>query len=235
MKKWLLRFLAFAFFAFAGRLAFMTAEEQKPYYEAEMKQKALAAAAVTEAGKDAEAADAPVQPFPNTFPGASNLDRVIDFGLLKSINPDIIGWIYAPGIDVDHPILKGERYLNTDFEGNYNPLGSIFTWSSAKLSDSHICLFGHDMVSGQMFGKLKKYRNTDFQQTNPYVYIYTPLKARELALSSVFICEATNGIFGKDWGTGNAQTFTLVTCSGNYHTRNRLTVTFSVVKEKIYL
>ena len=96
------------------------------------------------------------------------LDRQIDFESLQRLNPDIIGWIYAPQIEVDQPILKGSsdtEYLNRDFEGNYSPLGSIFTWAHAeeRLSDAHLCLFGHNMISGQMFGRLDAFTEESFR------------------------------------------------------------------------
>ena len=58
------------------------------------------------------------------------LNRKIDFHKLKNENKDIVAWIYIPGTTVDYPILIGdtnEEYLYKDLEGNYTPLGSIFS------------------------------------------------------------------------------------------------------------
>ena len=68
------------------------------------------------------------------------------------------------------PILTGQtdtEYLTKDFEGAYSPLGSIFTFAGARLSDSQVYLFAHNMASGQMFGSLKQFTNDAFLAANP--------------------------------------------------------------------
>ena len=49
------------------------------------------------------------------------LNRIIDFQKLKSINKDVVAWIYIPGTKVDYPILVGESdeeylYKNINFQ-----------------------------------------------------------------------------------------------------------------------
>lgn len=64
--------------------------------------------------------------------------RQIDFEALEKINPDIIGWLYIPQIEVDLPILQGQDnkvYLTKSFDGGYSPLGSVFTWAHAAEVD----------------------------------------------------------------------------------------------------
>ena len=100
-------------------LAGLAYREHQPFAEARVKQEALVQTAVAEPENGSE----------------DPMDRQIDFESLQRLNPDIIGWIYAPQIEVDQPILKGSsdtEYLNRDFEGNYSPLGSIFTWAHAE-------------------------------------------------------------------------------------------------------
>ncbi|MDQ9760170.1 class B sortase, partial [Acinetobacter baumannii] len=54
----------------------------------------------------------------------------IDFASLKSVNEDVIGWIYVEALpDINYPIVQGEdndTYLHMTYEGNYNFAGTIF-------------------------------------------------------------------------------------------------------------
>lgn len=193
------------------------------------------------------------------------LDRNIDFEKLKKENEDIVAWIYIPGTSVDYPILIGDsddEYSYKDVEGNYNPLGSIFSFSNTKkdFSESHIKLFGHNMREFQMFGELRKYLNTDYMEEHKKFYIYTDKKSMECDIVSIFICDETDILFG-NVGTGadfltnlasrnvnssydllskidelsDSQVYTLVTCNGIEGTPERLLVNGVVIKEKINL
>lgn len=220
----LVRKISIILFLAAGFLfAWLAYQEHQPFHDARIKQEAL---------KEAVAPD-PASEGP--------LDRLIDFAGLKEINPDIIGWLYIPQIGVDQPVLQGQDdygYLNMDFEGNYDPLGSVFTWAHAdqKLSDPHICLFGHNMWSGQMFGKLDFFQDADFMKENGTLYLYTPERSKELQVESVFECYKTDAVFQDDWDMGTGcQTVTLATCSGYDITPYRITVNCKVVREKLIL
>lgn len=190
-------------------------------------------------------------------------NRHIDFNELKSINPDIVGWLYIPGTVIDYPIMVGENdetYLNRDYKGNYSKVGSVFSYADTDLVvDDHVVLFAHNMISGQMFGGLKKYKDSNYAKEHLYAYIYTPDRTKECQLIGTFGCHKTDEVFelesDKDERTVDewnkfvnsrssyklelpelsGQLFTLVTCNGNSETPHRLTVNFSVTKEKYVL
>lgn len=201
--------------------AWLAYQEYQPFHNARIKQEAVKEAVVRDADPEGP------------------LYRQIDFEALKAINTDIIGWLYIPQIGVDQPILQGQddqEYLNMDFEGNYDPLGSIFTWAHAdpKLSDPHICLFAHNMMSGQMFGGLKKFKEDTFLTENRILYIYTPERAKEFQIVSVFECCKNDEVFQDDWDSGaGCQTITLATCSDYSASPYRLAVTCEAVRERI--
>ncbi len=194
-------------------------KEYQPYWEDKVKQKRIVEQVTAKVKQD------------------DPMKRSIDFVTLKKINQDIIGWLYIPQIEVDMPVLKGEEdiaYLTRNFEGEYSPLGSIFTWAytDEMLSDKHICLFGHNTVSGQMFGRLQEFQDERFVRSNRELYLYTPLKTKRLQIDEVFICEKTNDIFQKQWGANEEQIVTLATCVGYEATTERLVVNCRVVEEK---
>ena len=200
----------------------MAYQEHEPFAEAKIKQKALITAVVEE---------------PET---ENPMNRRIDFDTLKTINPDIIGWLYAPQIGVDNPILKGEddtEYLSRGFDGSYSPLGSVFTWARAdeKLSGEHLCLFGHNMMSGQIFGQLEKYEDAGFQREHRLMYLYTPERTKELEVESVFTCLEDDAVFQDDWRDSDKQIVTLATCRGYDETPYRFIVNCEVAREKVIL
>lgn len=206
-------------------LLYLAYFEQKPFAEAQIRRKAVAEAAVSE----------------NT---ENPLYREINFTMLQGINPDIIGWLYAPQIGVDQPVLQGADdlvYLNTDFEGNDSPSGSVFTWADADryLSDSHICLFAHNLPSGQMFGKLDLFQDESFLEENRTLYLYTPKDARELEVYSAYECHKEDQIFqdssGRTAEHADCQTVTLATCAGYGQTEIRFVVNCRVENIKVVL
>lgn len=104
----------------------------------------------------------------------------VDFEKLKEMNQDTVAWIrFEEPSEINYPVVLGidnEKYLNTTFEGNPNAAGTLFIDMSNRedFSDRNTFIYGHNMKNGSMFGKLKKYRSSDFYKENPYFYIYTP-------------------------------------------------------------
>ena len=103
----------------------------------------------------------------------------VDFEKLKSINEDIIGWIFIPGTDVNYPILAGEDnsyYLSHDASGRYSPDGAIFVdmENSTAMTDFDTVIYGHNMSTGTMFKTLHNYEDSDFLDNYRGVYVYLP-------------------------------------------------------------
>lgn len=186
------------------------------------------------------------------------LNRKIDFHKLKNENKDIVAWIYIPGTTVDYPILIGdtnEEYLYKDLEGNYNPLGSIFSDAKKDLSEDHIKIYGHNMREFQMFGELRKFLNKEYMEQHEKFYIYTENKTMECDIFSIFICDIYDSFFNNNPGSdlvevlenknvnsnyytknkdlSSGKVFNLVTCNGVEGTVERLVVNGIVTKQKI--
>ena len=87
----------------------------------------------------------------------------VDFAALKSVNSDVVGWIYVEALDgISYPIVQGkdnETYLHQTYEKNYNFAGTIFVdyENSPDFSDCNTLVYGHNMKNGSMFGHLKKF------------------------------------------------------------------------------
>lgn len=107
------------------------------------------------------------------------LKRTIDFKQLKSINSDIIGWIYIPHTVVDYAVLKGQdnnTYLHHNYYKKYSFAGCIFMdqMNKADFTDDNTILYGHNMKNGSMFATLKQYMSQSYMDKHPYIYVYRP-------------------------------------------------------------
>lgn len=92
---------------------------------------------------------------------------------LKEQNPDIIGWIKIPGTKIDYPVMwtpdEPEKYLRTDFDGNYAACGLPFAAADCKISSSqnepecsNTLIYGHHMQDKTMFADLVEYEKKEF-------------------------------------------------------------------------
>lgn len=106
------------------------------------------------------------------------------FNKLSAINPEVIGYIYAPGTKLDEPVLQtgdNATYLEKTFEGNYEPyMGAVFmdTTNQKDFSDSLTWLFGHargsQVPDNRMFNDVNFYDKQAFFDQNRYLVVETP-------------------------------------------------------------
>ena len=99
---------------------------------------------------------------------------------LKSQYKDIYGWIYVPGTNINHPIMRRDDnifYLDHAHTGEYLPIGAIFadcTTADNVTDNYNTVLYGHNVMSpGQssMFHDVEKFLDEDFfKSTNLYIY-----------------------------------------------------------------
>ena len=97
---------------------------------------------------------------------------------LLSINPDGLGYLYIPSINLRLPIVQttdNDYYLTHAFEGTYNGNGCIFEdyRIDDKLNSTNVILYGHNMKNGSMFGLLP-----DYDKTGKRIYTSTVMPIR---------------------------------------------------------
>lgn len=143
-------------------------------------------------------------------PSTDPLYRRFNFEGLQKINPEIVGWLYVPGTQIDYPVCRGSDnsyYLTHTAEKRKNPLGAIFVPSETdeKLRAAHVLFYGHNMKSGKMFGDLSSYCEKSFREKYPYIYIYTPETASRSIVFSIFQTNYSGNAFTIGYQPGTEQ------------------------------
>ncbi len=117
----------------------------------------------------------------------------VDFASLRSVNEDVIGWIYIEALDgVSYPVVKGSdnnTYLHMTYEKNYNFAGTIFIdyENSADFNDCNTLVYGHNMKNGSMFGQLKDFsKDESAYGKSKYFWIFTPEKNYRYEIISAY-------------------------------------------------
>lgn len=95
---------------------------------------------------------------------------------LQEVNDEVAGWIEIPGTEVSAPVMRGgdnQFYLTHDWRKKENTAGAIFLEceNDPSLNSFHTIIYGHRMRSGTMFGSLKYYKNPEYWQEHPAVYV----------------------------------------------------------------
>jgi len=134
----------------------------------------------TEVTRAPEASTAPAR-APETSAAPAYVSPV-DFEDLWEMNPDVYAWLYIPGTEINYPILQREGddgfYLKHDSQGNSSKTGAVFTegtYTKKDFSDPVTLIYGHDMRSGAIFGKLQTtYSAPDGIETYRDIVVYLP-------------------------------------------------------------
>ena len=108
------------------------------------------------------------------------------FDQLTAVNPEAIAYVYAPGTELDEPVVQtgdNATYLDKTFDGGNEPyMGTVFmdTDNKKDFSDRLTWLFGHARGSKvgdhRMFNDVNYYSRQDYFDEHPYVVIETPEK-----------------------------------------------------------
>lgn len=120
---------------------------------------------------------------------------VIDFDALAQTNPEVVGWIYARGTNINYPVVQckdnNSKYLNTLFDGTSNASGAIFLDyedTAPGMVDQQTTLYGHHMNDGSMFNVISDTTDQATFDSIEFVYYITrdaTYKLRPLATKVV--------------------------------------------------
>ncbi|MFI3125123.1 class B sortase, LPKTxAVK-specific [Streptococcus suis] len=128
------------------------------------------------------------------------------FDGLKGVNPDTIGYVYAPGTNLDEPVVysgDNEIYLSKLFDGSgQDPyMGTVFMDMDNKtdFSDKLTWLFGHARGSkvpdSRMFNDVNFYDDQAFFDAHPYVVVRTPEKVHYYQAAFMIIVHESTAFY----------------------------------------
>ncbi|MCL2079961.1 MAG: class B sortase [Oscillospiraceae bacterium] len=122
----------------------------------------------------------------------------IDFDMLAQINTDAAAWLYSPGTVIDYPVMRADDYsfyLNHLPDKSVNKNGSLFIDynNSPDFKDFLTVIYGHHMKSGEMFGSLVKYKEQEYFDDHPFMYLYTNGSNYRIDIAYGFVISA------RDW------------------------------------
>ena len=107
---------------------------------------------------------------------------------LADMNEDYRCWIYAPGTQIDYPVVQSEdnsHYLKRLFNGAKNSAGTLFIdyRNLPDFQDPNTLIYGHHMRNDSMFGTLTDYAEQAYYEGHPILLMMT---ADEVFLLEVF-------------------------------------------------
>lgn len=128
------------------------------------------------------------------------------FDGLKGINPDTIAYVYAPGTNLDEPVVySGDNttYLSKLFDGSGEDpyMGTVFMDMDNKtdFSDKLTWLFGHARGSkvpdSRMFNDVNFYDDQAFFDAHPYVVVRTPEKVHYYQAAFMIIVHESTAFY----------------------------------------
>lgn len=98
------------------------------------------------------------------------------FLLLLEQNEHFVGWLTA-GESIDYPVVQddNEYYLTRNFFDEHDKNGVPFMDEHNRLlpKDDVLIIYGHNMKSGAMFGRLRDYLDADYLSDHPVVSFRT--------------------------------------------------------------
>lgn len=120
-----------------------------------------------------------------------SVERILKVQKLQEFNQDIVGWIQIEGTNINYPVLQGtnnEYYLSHNYKKEKSEKGSIFLSSNYdwKVPSNNLLIYGHNLVNGQMFKDLLKYKDKDFYQEHQNIRFTTTNKDIEFEILSAF-------------------------------------------------
>lgn len=109
----------------------------------------------------------------------------VDWDALCAINPDVVGWVYLPGTDINYPIVWRENnekyYMKHNFAGNgVGAFGAEYGCpvlseaNSPEWTDQISFVAGHNLLNGKMFSFLEEMTDSAVFNEHRTFYLMTP-------------------------------------------------------------
>lgn len=119
-----------------------------------------------------------------------------DLSPLFEQNSECIGWLCIPDTAVNYPVMhtprNPQKYLRTNFYGEYSQSGVPFLDYRCSLDGGNLLIYGHNMKNGIMFGELKNYTDSSFCAEHPTIEFQTADGLFRYTVSEVRITDTSD-------------------------------------------
>lgn len=143
-----------------------------------------------------------------------------DLSPLFGQNSECIGWLCIPDTAVNYPVMhtprNPQKYLRTNFYGEYSQSGVPFLDYRCSLDSGNLLIYGHNMKNSTMFGELKSYTDPAFCAKHPTIEFQTADGLFRYTVSEVRITDTSDQWY-EDIGSGlfeGKRYLVLSTCYG---------------------
>lgn len=144
-------------------------------------------------------------------PAESVILKNYDHSALLALNPDAVGYLQVPAIDLLLPVVQGsdnEYYLSHTLTGESSKNGTLFIdcRNTEGIESQNAIIYGHNMKNGSMFGSLRKFIDKDFfeEGDNKYFYFYIENKIYKYEIYSVHTTPAVSETYATEFESEDA-------------------------------
>lgn len=112
----------------------------------------------------------------------------------------VVGWIYCADTPINYLIVQGDNnwlYEEHNLDGVFCYEGELYMdyRNNRRFEDFATIVYGHDMYFGHMFGCLDLYKEQEYFDEHPTMYLLTPEKNYRVDLMYGFITENDSFIY----------------------------------------
>lgn len=145
----------------------------------------------------------------------------------------VVGWIYCEDTPINYLIAQADnnwRYEEHNLDNVFCYEGELYLdyRNNRRFEDFATIIYGHDMYFGHMFGCLDLYKEQEYFDEHPTMYLITPEKNYKVELMYGFITDKTSFVYDisykKEWReqileTAKAETTFISGVEGDIHDR----------------
>lgn len=132
----------------------------------------------------------------------------VDFERLQAENPQVVAWLYCEGTAINYPVMQrsdNDFYLHHSYTGAEDQSGAIFVDAQCAegFADSNSIIYGHSMNDGSMFGGLDAWKDQDYYEAHPVLWLLTPDVNYKVTLFSGYTTSARSETYTIFHGPGD--------------------------------
>lgn len=132
----------------------------------------------------------------------------VNFEGLQAENPQVVAWLYCEGTAINYPVMQGrdnDFYLHHSYTGAEDQSGAIFVDAQCAegFAGSNTIIYGHSMNDGSMFGGLDAWKDQDYYEAHPVLWLLTPGANYKVTLFSGYTTSARSETYTIFYGPGD--------------------------------